>query len=207
LKEAFTQYKIFKKDAEKLRTLFLDQLAESKPEATNQSKTTILRQLQFHKTMRSMFRKIKYSIRDRRNGVTAVEAPNEDGVWDIVTDKDTIKKKCIAENIRRLNGAGSTIWAMISTIVLNHLRNKKMGVTIQTSDSKTITIPAFAFVDDTDLFQELKGDIDFQSPQLAVNEWAQGIQTTGGLIIGEICFYQVVRHKWQKNRWEIQQAR
>ena len=103
------------------------------------------------------------------------------------------------------NGAGPTVWAMISTIVLDRLRHKNMGVKINTIDGKTITIPAFAFVDDTDLFQELLGDNDTQSPQLAVNEWVHGIQTTGGLIIGDKCFYQVVRHKWKNNSWEIQQ--
>jgi hypothetical protein len=101
------------------------------------------------------------------------------------------------------NGAGPTIWAMISSILLDKLRHKGLGVQIQTKDNQIITIPAFAFVDDTDLLQQLDNENDNTSPQMAVNEWADDLHTTGGLIIGDKCGFQVVLHKWDKDDWSI----
>jgi hypothetical protein len=55
------------------------------------------------------------------------------------------------------NGAGPAIWAMVSTPILDQLRHKGFGVTIQSlSPQQALHIPAFAFVDDTDLILEIK---------------------------------------------------
>ena len=100
------------------------------------------------------------------------------------------------------NGAGPTIWALISSTLLDRLRSKGMGVVIPTSTGYQLQIPAFAFVDDTDLLQEL--DIKTPTPQEAVTEWNDGLQTTGGLIVGDKCLFQVVRHKWKNDKWTIE---
>ena len=52
------------------------------------------------------------------------------------------------------NGAGPTIWATISSVLLDKLRSKGIGVRIKTKDNSIILIQAFAFVDDTDLLQQ-----------------------------------------------------
>jgi hypothetical protein len=53
------------------------------------------------------------------------------------------------------NGAGPTIWIMISSSMLVRLREQGLGVTIKLTDGKKMTVQAFAFVDDVNLIQEL----------------------------------------------------
>jgi hypothetical protein len=101
------------------------------------------------------------------------------------------------------NGAGPTIWEMISTSLLDKLRAKGVGVKIKTQNNSIIHILAFAFVDDTDLLQELVDELDVLSPQIAVNEWSKDLQTTGGLIVGDKCAFQVIIHRWLKDKWTI----
>ena len=86
---------------------------------------------------------------------------------------------------------------------VERLRAKGLGVTITTQQGETIVIPAFAFVDDTDLLQQLEDENDVESPQNAVNEWATDLQTTGGSLVGDKCFYQVITHKWEQDTWII----
>jgi Reverse transcriptase (RNA-dependent DNA polymerase) len=62
------------------------------------------------------------------------------------------------------NGAGPTIWTMMSSPMLDRLRDKGYGTSIKLHTDKEITIPAFAFVDDVDLLQELKNGKDVTSP-------------------------------------------
>jgi Reverse transcriptase (RNA-dependent DNA polymerase) len=102
------------------------------------------------------------------------------------------------------NGAGPTIWAMISTTMLDRLRDKGIGATIQTAKGHRILIPAFAFVDDADLIQELHSQQDVTSPQQAVSEWNEGLSTSGGLLVGDKCSFQVIRHTWKNNKWHIE---
>jgi Reverse transcriptase (RNA-dependent DNA polymerase) len=100
------------------------------------------------------------------------------------------------------NGAGPTIWALISSTLLDRLRHRGIGVIIPTSSGYKLQIPAFAFVDDTDILQEL--ETGKPSPQDAVNEWNSALQTTGGLIIGDKCMFQIIRHRWKKDKWILE---
>jgi Reverse transcriptase (RNA-dependent DNA polymerase) len=102
------------------------------------------------------------------------------------------------------NGAGPTIWAMISTTLLEKLRTNGNGVKIITENGQPINITAFAFVDDTDLVQQLNGEEDITSPQKAVTEWSTALHTTGGSLVGEKCSFQIIRHKFHNNQWKIQ---
>jgi hypothetical protein len=53
------------------------------------------------------------------------------------------------------HGAGPTIWIMISSPMLNHLREKGLGVKIKLTDGNELIITAFAFVDDINLIKEM----------------------------------------------------
>ena len=114
-----------------------------------------------------------------------------------------IQEDQLFHGILQGNGAGPTIWTMISSTLLDKLRTQGLGITIETNDGNTITIPAFAFVDDTDLLQQLTTKDDTTSPQKMVSAWNSGLQTTGGLIVGDKCSFQIVRHIWKNNRWVI----
>jgi Reverse transcriptase (RNA-dependent DNA polymerase) len=67
------------------------------------------------------------------------------------------------------NGAGPTIWIMISSPMLDRLRHQGLGVKIKLIDGTEVIIPAFAFVDDVDLIQELCKE-GKNLPQLIVTE-------------------------------------
>jgi hypothetical protein len=78
------------------------------------------------------------------------------------------------------NGAGPTIWNMMSSPMLDPRRNKRFGTTKPISHQETGNLPAFVFVDDVDLQQERKDDNDIISPQEAVLEWQDSLGSTGG---------------------------
>ena len=108
LKEEFKQYNVLKKDASKIRYNFLEQLATAQASQSNRKQETIYKQLLLHESIRSMFRKIKFAVKDPRNGVTIIEVPNNQGEWETVTNKDSIERHCIHENIRRSTQAVNT---------------------------------------------------------------------------------------------------
>jgi hypothetical protein len=93
------------------------------------------------------------------------------------------------------NGAGPTIWAMMSSPMLDRMRDKGFGAKIQLDKIKTITIPAFAFVDDVDLIQELQGNDDTTSPQAAVTEWEDSLSSTGGMLVFRKSSFAIVRQQ------------
>ncbi len=100
------------------------------------------------------------------------------------------------------NGAGPTIWAMVSTPLLNRLRAKGYGITIA-SDDGPIHIPAFAFVDDTDLVQDNEQDEGIQLTQQSVSEWEDALRATGGLLVPNKCKFFVVSYEWKNDRWKL----
>jgi hypothetical protein len=52
-----------------------------------------------------MFRKIKFAIKDNRQGVTSVQAINSDGTWNTITEKEDIEIECTREKQRRFTQA------------------------------------------------------------------------------------------------------
>jgi hypothetical protein len=103
------------------------------------------------------------------------------------------------------NGAGPTIWAMVSSPLLDRMREKGHGIPIHSSEG-LITIPAFAFVDDTDLVQDNENDEAIESTQRAVSEWEDSLRATGGLLVPHKCKFYVVEHKWASDKWKIVDA-
>jgi hypothetical protein len=88
---------------------------------------------------------------------------------------------------------------MISSPMLDRLRNKGLGVKIELTDNSEILIPAFAFVDDVNLIQEISDDQP-GAPQLIVTEWEDSLTSTGGMLVAEKCRFFVVKHCWKNNR-------
>ncbi len=101
------------------------------------------------------------------------------------------------------NGAGPTIWALVSTPLLDRLRVKQCGVAIVLMDGSKLQIPAFAFVDDVDLIQELQDPGNVSEAQHAINEWADALRATGGALVPEKCKWMGVKPVWSNNKWTI----
>ncbi len=101
------------------------------------------------------------------------------------------------------NGAGPTIWALVSTPLLDRLRVKKCGVALMNVDGSIIQIPAFAFVDDVDLIQELHDTHSIEEAQQAVDEWSDALRATGGALVPAKCKCIIVRPEWKNDRWSF----
>ena len=97
------------------------------------------------------------------------------------------------------NGAGPTIWALVSTPLLDRMRVKKCGVALVTIDGNILQIPAFAFVDDVDLIQELHDRSSIKEAQQAVDEWSDALRATGGSLVPEKCKCIIVRPEWKND--------
>jgi Reverse transcriptase (RNA-dependent DNA polymerase) len=104
-------------------------------------------------------------------------------------DSDTYyeQREQIFHGILQGNGAGPAIWAMVSTPILDRLRVQGFGVTLLSRDpNKDIRIPAFAFVDDTDLVHQLKDNSTIiLETQQCLDLWEEGLRTTGGALVPE----------------------
>jgi hypothetical protein len=83
------------------------------------------------------------------------------------------------------NGAGPTIWVIVSTPLLNMLRNADKGAHLLSSISKEAAhFVGFAFVDDTDLVTYRANDFEiFEEMQESIDRWEEGLRITGGAIV------------------------
>jgi Reverse transcriptase (RNA-dependent DNA polymerase) len=103
------------------------------------------------------------------------------------------------------NGAGPTMWATISSPLLDRLREEGFGVQITNNNTnESVAIPAFAFVDDTDLIQEITNEEDYiTQAQNMLNVWDNSLRATGGALVAEKCSWFLLKHRWQNNKWEL----
>jgi hypothetical protein len=83
-------------------------LAEAQSINGHIRKEKILRQLIILEHQRAMLRKIKFVLGKVRQGVTAIESPNQLGDWELQTTKELIEIGCINENKRRFTQANGT---------------------------------------------------------------------------------------------------
>jgi len=85
------------------------------------------------------------------------------------------------------NGAGPAIWAVISTIFFNTLRNNGYGALLSAPFSKVnVNLAGFGFVDDTDLLQTGLEQDDYwdiaRKLQAAVQLWKSVQRSVGGAL-------------------------
>jgi hypothetical protein len=81
--------------------------------------------------------------------------------------------------------------------MLDCLQHEGYGVKIQVTDTIYIIIPAFAFVDDVDLIQELYGSEADHLPQQIVSCWEESLNSTGGAPVSDISRFTIVKWKIQ----------
>ncbi len=104
------------------------------------------------------------------------------------------------------NGAGPTIWALISTPVLNLLRTHGFGIKITSCISGDyLHFVGYCFVDDTDLV-EFPGEVTTASTvaasiQQSVDAWEAGIRATGGAIVPDKSHWYLIAYKWESGSW------
>lgn len=104
------------------------------------------------------------------------------------------------------NGAGPTIWALISTPILNLLRTHGFGNKITSCISgSNLHFVGYCFVDDTDLVEFPSSPIPAVNVAARMQEsiaaWEAGIRATGGAIVPEKSHWYLVSYKWEAGKW------
>jgi len=104
------------------------------------------------------------------------------------------------------NGAGPTIWAVVSTPLLNILRELGFGFEYATPISCIpIRFSVFAFFDDTDLIQMLHAQSSSEEVksklQEAVDRWEGVLSATGGAIVPEKTYWYLIDFCWHGGVW------
>jgi hypothetical protein len=113
---------------------------------------------------------------------------------------------CPIQGLGQGNGAGPTIWALISTPVLNMLRTHGFGIKITSCLSGDyLHFVGYSFVDDTDLVEfpdEPTTAMQVaQAMQESIDAWEAGIRATGGAIVPDKSHWYLVTYRWQNGRW------
>jgi hypothetical protein len=100
------------------------------------------------------------------------------------------------------SGAGPAIWAVVSTPLLNVLREKGFGcVIICPLSSIFFKFVGYAFVDDTDVIQSVLAESPEQA-QAAIDTWEYSLKTTCGALGPEKTVWWLVSFKWNGNSWQ-----
>jgi hypothetical protein len=104
------------------------------------------------------------------------------------------------------NGAGPTIWALISTPVLNMLRTHGYGIKITSCISGDhLHFVGYCFVDDTDLVEFPTNPTNArdvaEAMQLSVDAWEAGIRAGGGAIVPSKSHWYLISYKWVNGVW------
>jgi hypothetical protein len=98
------------------------------------------------------------------------------------------------------NGDGPAIWAVVSTPLLNVLREKGFGCQILCPvSSECFRFVGYAFVDDTDLIQSKLQENPEQARlelQAAIDTWEFSLKMTCGALVPEKTVWWLVSFKW-----------
>jgi hypothetical protein len=104
------------------------------------------------------------------------------------------------------NGSGPAIWAVVSSPLLNVLREKGFGCKlICPLSSEYFRFVGYAFVDDTDLIQSQLVEHPEQARinlQQAIDTWEASLKATCGAIVPEKTVWWLVSFKWSGTTWE-----
>ncbi len=105
------------------------------------------------------------------------------------------------------NGSSPAIWAVVSTPILNMLRQTNVGSFLRQPISlKPIRFSGFSFVDDTDTIQTARDNTEgwqevVQGLQHSLDMWQVGLHATGGAIIPVKTSWKLTDFKWQGGNW------
>ena len=110
------------------------------------------------------------------------------------------------------NGAGPAIWALVSSPLLECLRQQGYGAQLTSAITKTyLHLAGFAFVDDADTVQT--GEIGEDTPsvvakaQAGLNLWEELVRATGGGLEGEKSDFAVVNYTWKNGQWSYEKPK
>lgn len=103
------------------------------------------------------------------------------------------------------NGAGPCIWVMVSSPLLDHLRDTGHGVPIVDHNTgEERNIPAISFVDDNDLIEKLGRFNDISKTQASFDTWNTDLTAISGALQEKKCSMQTLEYEFSNNnRWKL----
>jgi hypothetical protein len=108
------------------------------------------------------------------------------------------------------NGAGPSIWAVVSSPILNMMRKKKYENYVSPITKTNTSFVGYAFVDNTDLLRVLsalsQAGAVVTSMQEALDAWEGGLKVTGGAIVPEKTFWYLIDFKWKQGEWSYKNS-
>jgi hypothetical protein len=104
------------------------------------------------------------------------------------------------------NGAGPSIWAIVSTPLLNVLRSKGFGCEVLCPlSSQFFKFVVYAFVNDTDINQSVFSDSPQQAQQqlqATIDTWEFSLKATCGALVPEKTVWWLVSFRWDGSSWQ-----
>ena len=111
------------------------------------------------------------------------------------------------QGIPQGHGAAPTGWALLSTPIIEAMRQRGYGFKFMSPINRTKTqFVCFAFVDDTDLVHTFNEDQNFESMQEVVSTWVRNLMTTGGAIVPDKSYWYPIDFVWKKGEWKYKAA-
>ena len=112
------------------------------------------------------------------------------------------------------NGASPATWVVISTPLLNMLRNAgNRGYFVEPISKKLHHLVGYAFVDDTDLIQvdlrdhSIGTEEVMEQMQNGINRWEGGLKATGGAIVPNKSWVYPIDFKFDRNgKWQYKKV-
>ncbi len=116
------------------------------------------------------------------------------------------------QGIGQGNGAGPSIWLLITIPLINMLRDAGFGFRSTTPISGTsYRFACYTFVDDTDTVHSIEDPSAtypevVQEMQNAINTWEGGLRATGGALSAAKSYWYLLSMEWSqpKQRWQYQ---
>ena len=105
------------------------------------------------------------------------------------------------------NGAGPTIWLVVSVPIIEMLKAQGFGLKATTAITKDhFELVCYTFVDDTDLIHTLpEGNSDTEllvtEMQSMLDHWEGGIRASGGALVPSKSYWFLMSFYWKDNRW------
>jgi len=127
------------------------------------------------------------------------------GYGDSETEYGSIENEAPMHGICQGNGAGPSIWAVLSSPILSMMKEKGYGLVYISPISRSKTsFSGYTFVDNTDLLQVLplaSRQMLETTMQDAVDTWEKGLKITGGAIVPDKTFWYLIDFKWVNGDW------
>ena len=116
------------------------------------------------------------------------------------------------QGIGQGNGIGPTLWALISSKLIQMMKKAGHGIHFLTSISlMAVSLVVFAFVDDTDLVIAASNCEDqvetlFPEIQNALDRWSGLLIATGGSLAPEKSFHYLIDFEWADKQWNYRKS-